>query len=245
MLTFLGKVRKSLIESGGTKKPASPAGRYFLYAIGEILLVMIGILLALQVNNWNEARKQRKEERKLLLEFKRNFAYDRDEMQSFSRSLETRMKRALTLSEHAEQDLPYHDSLDRNFSTLSYGFGLRLASSAFKSLESRGVEIIRNDSLNSLILDLYTSAYPVIESRIDNANQNIIQYARPIARTKTIRNREGVRKPIDYTSLARDVVYRNTLLVQENNMRGILSRMEEAQDRISIIVDLINQELKE
>ena len=35
--------------------------KYFKYAIGEIILVMIGILLALQVNNWNEARKLQKE----------------------------------------------------------------------------------------------------------------------------------------------------------------------------------------
>ncbi len=33
-------------------------GKYFKYAIGEIILVMIGILLALQVNNWNETRKE-------------------------------------------------------------------------------------------------------------------------------------------------------------------------------------------
>ena len=37
-------------------------GKYFKYALGEILLVMIGILLALQVNNWNEERKDRVEE---------------------------------------------------------------------------------------------------------------------------------------------------------------------------------------
>ena len=46
MLTFFRKIRRSLIESGSARK-------YLLYAIGEILLVMIGILLALQVNNWN------------------------------------------------------------------------------------------------------------------------------------------------------------------------------------------------
>ena len=42
-------------------------GKYFKYAIGEIVLVMIGILLALQVNNWNEDLKIRKKE-KLYLE---------------------------------------------------------------------------------------------------------------------------------------------------------------------------------
>ena len=50
MLTFLRKIRKSLIES-------SSAQKYILYAIGEIALVVIGILIALQINNWNESKK--------------------------------------------------------------------------------------------------------------------------------------------------------------------------------------------
>lgn len=51
MLRLLHNIRKQLLNEGKTSK-------YFRYAIGEILLVMIGILLALQVNNWNESRKQ-------------------------------------------------------------------------------------------------------------------------------------------------------------------------------------------
>ncbi|MBT8221519.1 MAG: hypothetical protein KJP00_16945 [Bacteroidia bacterium] len=46
MLTFLRKIRRSLIESGSARK-------YILYAIGEIALVVLGILIALQINNWN------------------------------------------------------------------------------------------------------------------------------------------------------------------------------------------------
>jgi hypothetical protein len=60
MLTFLRKIRKSLVVSGQLRK-------YILYAIGEILLVMIGILLALQVNNWNQAKQLRTEEKEVIL----------------------------------------------------------------------------------------------------------------------------------------------------------------------------------
>ena len=51
MLKFFRKIRQNLLSEGKT-------GKYFKYAIGEIALVMIGILLALQVNNWNENRKK-------------------------------------------------------------------------------------------------------------------------------------------------------------------------------------------
>ena len=42
-------------------------GKYLKYALGEILLVMIGILLAVQVNNWNENRKTKIKEIKILM----------------------------------------------------------------------------------------------------------------------------------------------------------------------------------
>ena len=55
MIKFFRKIRLKLLEQNKVSK-------YFKYAIGEILLVMIGILLALQVNNWNENRKERLQE---------------------------------------------------------------------------------------------------------------------------------------------------------------------------------------
>ena len=61
MLTFFRKIRKNLLGEGSTSK-------YLVYAVGEILLVMVGILLALQVNNWNEWRKDRIKEKEYLRE---------------------------------------------------------------------------------------------------------------------------------------------------------------------------------
>jgi len=51
MINFFRKIRQRLLTENKFSK-------YLLYAIGEIVLVMIGILLALQVNNWNEERKE-------------------------------------------------------------------------------------------------------------------------------------------------------------------------------------------
>lgn len=63
MIKFFRKIRYNLMEQNKTGKPALPAGRYLKYAIGEIVLGIIGILLALQVNEWNK---------KLLFQIKRS-----------------------------------------------------------------------------------------------------------------------------------------------------------------------------
>ena len=52
MIKFFRKIRQNLLSEGKT-------GKYFKYAIGEIILVVIGILIALQINNWNENRKNK------------------------------------------------------------------------------------------------------------------------------------------------------------------------------------------
>lgn len=58
MIKFFRKIRYDLMEKNKTGKPAYRAGRYFIYAIGEIILVVIGILIALSINNWDESQKQ-------------------------------------------------------------------------------------------------------------------------------------------------------------------------------------------
>ena len=60
MISFFRKIRQKLLSQNRVT-------RYLVYAFGEILLVVIGILIALQVNNWNEGRKEKARERELLI----------------------------------------------------------------------------------------------------------------------------------------------------------------------------------
>ena len=57
-------------------------GKYLKYAIGEIVLVVIGILIALQINNWNEERKINTEEQNALINLKEDFQYNKSQIDS-------------------------------------------------------------------------------------------------------------------------------------------------------------------
>lgn len=59
MIKFFRKIRQNLLSEGKTRK-------YFKYAVGEIVLVVIGILIALQINNWNEKQKDLAKEQLIL-----------------------------------------------------------------------------------------------------------------------------------------------------------------------------------
>ena len=70
MIKFFRKIRQNLLMENKT-------GKYLKYAIGEILLVIIGILIALQVNNFNEQRKENKINNDILLEIHNNLISDK------------------------------------------------------------------------------------------------------------------------------------------------------------------------
>jgi hypothetical protein len=75
MIKFFRKIRQNLLSEGKTVK-------YFKYAIGEIILVMIGILLALQVSNWNQERKEADKEQLLLEALHQEFLENRTQLDS-------------------------------------------------------------------------------------------------------------------------------------------------------------------
>ena len=65
MIKFFRRIRYNLMETGKKVK-------YLKYAIGEIVLVVIGILIALSINNWNESRKSIQKGHEILVDVKEN-----------------------------------------------------------------------------------------------------------------------------------------------------------------------------
>lgn len=144
MLRFFRKIRIKLIDEGNLK-------RYLIYSIGEILLVMLGILFAVQVNNWNESNKAQKSELDALVDLREEFVGN---VNSFEVHLADKQRTANSWKELilkiSDQSLP--DSIK--------GFGrgpsgtmtfIPSQSTLNKLIFTGNIDNIKNDSLRYLL----------------------------------------------------------------------------------------------
>ena len=129
--------------------------KYFKYAIGEILLVVIGILIALQINNWNENRKLQKREVQILKEIKSDlFQTKKDIIEAVNNHKEV-VGSSQYLLEAIHLKLPYSDSIFRGFADASKEFEIVPKTSGFENLKTIGLNTISSDSLRISITNIF------------------------------------------------------------------------------------------
>jgi hypothetical protein len=90
MIKFFRKIRQNLISQDKTST-------YIKYAVGEIILVVIGILIALSINNWNEQRKQNNEEIYILNQLKIEFEADSIKINTLEKLTSGKVKQSKNL----------------------------------------------------------------------------------------------------------------------------------------------------
>ena len=132
---------------------------YLKYAIGEVFLVVIGILIALQINNWNENRLKLTLEKEMLIEIKTGLRSDLKDVLFNLKSETKRIASGKILIDWIERDLPYNDSLGVHFQGVSNATFFNVNVGAYQTLKQMGSRIIRNDSLRGRISTLYENEY--------------------------------------------------------------------------------------
>jgi hypothetical protein len=141
MIKFFRKIRYNLMEKNKT-------GKYLKYAIGEIILVVIGILIALQINNWNSAQKDIGKEQQILLSLKEEFKQNIKEL-SFDHQVNLSCINAITTLLNFDEKVDFEtrtiDSLmgqANNFATFDARLGV------INDISSSGsLELIRDSKL--------------------------------------------------------------------------------------------------
>jgi hypothetical protein len=148
-----------------TGKPAGKAGSYFKYAIGEIILVVIGILIALQINNWNEERKELKRSKDFLTEFKKDLEKDTLGMNRVIKLV----KKRIEIEKWALQRINYtptqvdslHSAIYTNY------FNWNIETRTLRKIENAGITGLKGyDS----IFNALSYYYDITNYRLNNSN---------------------------------------------------------------------------
>jgi len=133
---------------------------------------MIGILLALQVNNWNEWRKERSKEKEILLEIGENIDLNSQRFQKEIEEEESVVNSIDIVLFNLTHQKVYHDSLDFHFLNVGYWPALVIKTSGYETLNSHGVDLIRSKVLKKGIIDLYEGSYKEIEEVVRVSENN-------------------------------------------------------------------------
>ena len=215
MIKFFRKIRQNLLMENKTGKPAWPVGRYFKYAIGEIILVVIGILIALQINNWNENRKLRNQEFKILIEVKSNLESTLNNFEKDTLYNLNSIQQLYKIIQYITEDLPYNKELDGAFLRLQNWGSPYPISNAYKTLQTKGLDLISNEKLRSDIVDIHEYKYDLLKSDYDKSEWIILQAAVIPFTAKHIRlntqHSIPFSRPNDYESLKKNVEFINIL----------------------------------
>jgi hypothetical protein len=155
MIKFFRKIRQKLLTENNPAFTAGRFSKYLIYAVGEIALVVIGILIALSINNKNEEKKLHNLEIQSLYELKRALIFDlRDIEFNAKRHKNVQLSNEIILKA-LNDNLPYHDSLNVHFERMT-GMTVFLPNlGPYETLKARGLDLIQNDSLRNSISKYY------------------------------------------------------------------------------------------
>jgi len=135
---------------------------YFKYAIGEVILVMVGILLALQVNNWNNTRVKKQLEKTVLLQLKEDLGSMLNDLRGDKDVLKKGIESHLNIVDYIEKDLEYHDTMCFDFHWLIRDEYMYPITSAYDVLRKEGLDLISNDSIRDRTQNVFEFMLPRI-----------------------------------------------------------------------------------
>ncbi len=254
MIKFFRKIRQNLLKEGKT-------ARYFKYAIGEIILVVVGILIALQINTWYEKQKLKSQEIILL----QNFILELDDdlgSLKWNQNIFDKVPISIDrIIKFIDEDSPYDDSLKFDFGTITQTWAPAINQNIFNSLSNNELNFVTNKQLKYEIVSYYAFVekdFNVVIARyiaiFENANNKIFDsrfnalgngnYKKYIETNKP-EDIEIEMVPNNFKQLKKDKQFLYFIKSLKNHHYWYMQRpLERAVEKADHLKQLINKELQ-
>jgi len=230
-------IRQRLVDKGNLK-------RYLLYAFGEIILVMVGILLALQVNNWNEVRKNKVFEKEILAQIRVNLIKDRAALTEFVQN----GNRAL----HAIPKLLDNNLIIENNDSIKYWLAdivqfnrFYPLTNAYDVLKSKGLDLISNKALRFLLGTYYDDESNHMVKSFEDIEYSFMTDWIPILKENLVEQKFKYYLILEnYDGLKKGGQIRHVLIMNKDNWEASMMNIVEGIALIDRIIESIDKEIQ-
>ena len=245
MINFLRRIRRNLINEN---KPSI----YLVYAIGEVVLVVFGILIALQIDNWNENQKLIRLEKEILGEIKHGLESD---YETVNRAIEDHLvfiNSQNIIVDWINRKYPFHDSLVPHFTHTFYTTLFLPNDAQFESLKQFGIRNISNKKLSDRLSHLYDYRYEEILFWQNEYKKTSIDFRSThdelgfeTVRDPSSQIRVNI-KPVDPEALQLNKAYLFNLIVTSATLKIYTEeKLKLAQKEIEKTLEMLEKELSQ
>jgi hypothetical protein len=211
--------------------------------------VVIGILIALSINNWNEEKIKRDVEIKMLKELEISLNRDTRNIRINLGSYEKGNNSLKIIRDILNSQNQYHDSLTDHFAISLFNNNVAPTTGPYETLKSKGFDLISNDTIRQKIIGIYEVRYKYYLDKPKNQfiSESFFQeYCVSLFNTVSWRSNSDVKiKPLDFAGLKKDKKYKtliNTRIEQtEMAKRGLTSILSDVEYLIMNIADEIQR----
>lgn len=244
MIKFFRRFRLKFLSQNKISK-------YLLYSAGEIILVVIGILIALSINNWNERNKRIEKGNDILKDLRENIEFNTIQFQKdneVSRQVITSIDYILHNITVTKSNT---DSLGRHLRFASWWTSSRWKSSGYEALVDHGTDVIRSKELRGSVISLYVVTYAEIleNNRLQEGNwiamlPKWLEFVERDASDFSVADQHSAR-PFDYEEMAESRIFKSMLtFLRSQRLADIQLRNNGIQENMKLL-ELIDKELEE
>lgn len=233
MIKFFRNIRKNLLKEGKTTK-------YFKYAIGEIILVVIGILIALQINNWNENKIDRVEELNYYKNIKRQLNEDKNAISAnvdYNNHFLQQFKYAINIIE--KNDRSVIDTLAIISVNLLEFSDFHRQNNIYEAMVNSGeIKLLKNQQIIEALQQL-EEKYIFINKLEDTHSQAVIKFAVP----SIVSSLKVFNMKVEDTEKLYSFEFQNLFALLVDLMLEKNAAYENVINRISSIDSMIDKEI--
>lgn len=223
------------------------------YAVGEVVLIVVGVTIALAATSWYEGRQERRNELLVLQQLRQTLTEDLKDINMTWEMTRQRERNLMALVDHLESDGPYTAELSLKFQSLLGWRIVRIKTAPFEALKVQSYKVISNPKLREKLISFYEDHYATLEYNLNLDRDFAIEKVQPyffknfvmrVAATKDIDGGNQHWVPRDYDKVKAEGYVTNLCRFRADLLRRFaLRQYGETTEAIREILEEIDQEL--